>query len=755
MMSKSRTSLFVIGILIAMLAASLLTVLGLYLAGAIAVNPIELEFSVNAVEPKEYDGTPLRARNYAWNSGKLRDGHRLDVKILGEQLNSGSSESDLLIKVYDEEERDVTNKYLIKVNKAVLTVTQKPLTILLRPQQIPYSGSKIAIENYDVYKGINLAGSVESFEKGELIAGHKLVISFPDRFENVGDTFPAIEEWRDENFLIYDTTGNDVTANYLLQEGMLSGGPIEIVPRQLSVKALNVEKYYDGMPVEGKYELVSGTLAAGHFIGGVEFTDTFGQQASVIRAGESATVRVSAVTVYEQVGFDLVPLDEELQKNYILNHSSDLFGTHTVRKRPVTIRAKDLVKTYDGLPLNSILNGVPEYTDDLPESFRISEYSSVAETLTDAYDGIYTITGIKIVTDGSRSDVTDQFEITSLSAKAKIEPVRLYSAVRSYSHEYTGTEISIGADDAIGITLSETIDSFIGENNPVGVFRDRLELLKALYTAERQPFFRAVPDRLVKNAGVYNFTMESTEYANALFVKEGNVIVSFDRARFTVERANLGVEYYYENTAITQINKFYDGTEANLDYRNLLVNDSTNLTVSGADFRYVTNENTSDFRNHALVGNYSVAVSAIRIYDKTTASDVSENYVVAAPLLSVTIRAANLTAAATQPIVNYEVDRIPTANDEQAKLIGDLEEKLHSSIVFYGLAAGDAVSYDSVTGFQFSPYFDSANKRILFYVGFDNASVIFNSKGENVINCYSFSNEGEPVVTVYLSEKNA
>lgn len=757
-MSKSRTSLFVIGILIAMIAASLLTVLGLYLAGALATNPVELEFSVNAVAPKEYDGVPLRANGYSWDAGELKKGHTLSVKVLGEQLNSGSSESDLSVKVYDEKERDVTNEYSIKVNKTLLTVTRRPLSIFLEPQQIAYSGSEVPIENYKLFKDLGIVMITPDLEEGELIAGHRLVVSFPGRFENVGDTIPAVDEWQDENFIIYDNAGNDVTRNYQLEEGMTSSGTIEIVPRKLSVKALDVSKPFDGTPVQGKFELVEGTLAAGHYIGSVEYTDERGDKVSVVKVG-SARVKVGSITVCKQEGYGLVPLDEDLQKNYELNLSPSLYGVMSVTKRPVTVRALNMTKSYDGAPLASILaeNEAP-FKTDLPAGFRVDSYYSVLSSQTDVCDKNYSIESITVKeADATGAELTDQFEYSFIPAIAKITPVTVsLSLVRSgYSDNYTGAPITIYASYAFQ-NFDGNIEKSIEEGEIQSPCRDMLQSLQA-------SDFSIQCSQTVRDAGFYEFGAElREEVLAAKFNKKGNVIFEITSGLFEVNRVNLSIEYLGGSGAATdKIEKIYDGREVELDYRNLRVTDAEGLVVSSADFRYINESGEQDFNDHTTVNDYLVKISRIHVTKQTNTEegsvayeDVTANYNISDYSISVSIKKKNIYATAGQSYATRYVNSYPS-NSEGNQLAGELEESYRTSITFSGLSAGDSVSYDE-DSFTLSGSYDSRSRLITFYVEFERGSrVILNSQGVDVTNCYNLVNAEETVITVELVETGA
>lgn len=758
-MSKSRTSLFVIGILIAMIAASLLTVLGLYLAGALATNPIELEFTVNAVAPKEYDGVPLRAKGYTLDAGELKKGHTLSVKVLGEQLNSGSSESDLLVKVYDEKEHDVTNEYSIKVNKGLLTVVGRQLSIFLEPQQIAYSGSEVPITNYKIFKGNGILMITDDLEEGELIAGHRLVVSFPGRFENVGDTIPSVDDWQDENFIIYDNAGNDVTRNYQLEEGMLSGGPIEIVPRKLSIKALDVTKPFDGTPVQGKFELVEGTLAAGHYIGSVEYTDERNNKVSLDRVG-SARVKVGSITVCKQEGYGLIPLDEEAQKNYELNFSPSLYGTLSITKRLVTVRALNMTKAYDGDPLASILaeNEAP-FTTDLPAGFRVDSYRSILTEQRDVCNKNYSIESITVKENvAAGAELTDQFEYSFVPAIAEITPVtvRLALVRNGYSENYTGDSIQIYASNAFQ-NFSGSIERSIEEGEIKSPCSDKLLSLKESY-------FDILCSQTVKNAGSYEFGAElREEVLTENFNKKGNVIFEISAGLFEVNRASLSVEYRIaEGAEANKIVKTYDGREAELDYRNLRVTDVEGLIVSSADFRYINGAGEQDYNDHTTVNEYTVKISQIHVTKQAgmesgsvAYEDVTANYDIADYALGVSIQKKNIYVTSTQPYSTRYVDTYPS-NSAGNTLASDLEESYRSSIAFSGLAAGDSVNYGE-DSFTLSGSYDSRSHRIEFYVEFEFGSrVIFNSQGVDVTNCYYLVNaEDTAVITVELVETGA
>lgn len=745
---KSKTSLFVIGILIAMLAASLLTGLILFLTGSIATNGIELVFTMHAVEAKEYDGTPLRADGYDWDSGELKEGHHLEVWVLGSQTNRGTSESDLLVKAIDEEGRDVTDDYKIKVNKGELTVTKRTVTVLLRAQQIPYSGKEIELEKFDLYKGNGLAGPIANFEKEELPEGQKLVVSFPGKFENAGDKLPDISEWQYENFKVYDAAGNDVTYNYSMDCGLVGNGDIEIVPRRLKIKVSDAEKYFDGTPLVPQYEIISGSLAEGQFIGEVEYVDESGKQVSVIKSEDSTNVKVSKITVFTQDGFDLIPI-VNADKNYILEGGAEVFGKLTVNKRLVTVAAKDLVKEYDGYPLSDCIgSGEKPYVTDLPEGFTLTALTDFNFNIANVYDGSFEYESF-IVKDEFETVVTDQFKFAAKSGTAKITPIVIRSGLNALANQtYSGNEFVL-TQSALDNVLEQNIEAYIDSRAKLS--NTVQSGLRMLYT-DCENYFRTVSSEIVKNAGKYRYTVELIEEKSAQVFGNGNVIFEFSTAEFEVEKAAMTA--YYQgtstpnpdgtpnpDTAVNTVTKTYDGNEANLDFRNLVLS-GENCVATSAVFLY------TDPGSHAFARDqeYTVSVMDIHVFNTETLEDVTNNYSIPDFTVAVKINKRSVYVTVGQSFMSYEVDFEPTESDGEN--IGmELEMQFKASVSVQGLANGDYISYDDVN--VFSTYY-SDERKIIFTVL---VNTIYDSYGNDVTeNCYSIENTGD-LITVQIVVK--
>ncbi|MDE6410912.1 MAG: hypothetical protein K2L02_00040 [Clostridia bacterium] len=708
---KSRTSLFVIGILIAMIAASLLTVLVMFLTGVIAKEKPLLEFTVREVEAKEYDGEPLTTKNFRWESGftNLKEGHRVEGEVRGSQINAGTSQSDLRVYVYDENDRDVTDEYNIKVNNCDLTVIKRKISIAIDSQKIEYNGEAPVLGKYRIFDGYR--DFVTEYDEGEeLINGQKLVISFPGKFENVGDKLPPQDDWNvTKNFKIYDVAGNVVTNNYDIRFFLPNGGyNIEIVPRKIQVKALNTEKYYDGTPIEGKYE-VNGSLADKEFIGEVKFEDITTEQAfKPFASVKSTKVKITDIVIYRQEGFNLVPVDS---KNYDWGDADEI-ATVEVKKRPITVTAKDLVKVYDGKALSSLVaeDELPFTVTDLPKQFTLRGNLPVILENADVCDEAYKLQNITVL-DENEKNVTNQFSIDQRSGIARITPITIQVALGEKDPAtYTGNDITLSAT----AELTSAIESYIANIEAGAALSNELNKLIAKC--------KCAPSQ-VKNVGTYSYSASITE-------PNKNIIVNFSLGSITVKPQEITASYNAET-----VSKVYDGKEASsvLKSSNIVLN-KAELTVVEANFECLDDNATLCQNGQA----HSVQGTVVRIKN-LDGEDVTQNYKVQPFTVSVTITEKMIYASAGQSVVYHEVDSLESVDENE---IANLYK---TSIRFEGLAEGDVIEYSTLI----ISVSREGNDCIKISVA---PPTVINSSGTEVDDCYEFGTFGA-VITVYLRVK--
>ena len=318
-MSKFRTSILIVGMLVIIVAAALLTVFALCITGAVVTDKIELVYSVFDAE-KVYDGTPLVADGYELVSGELLKGHYAVVGFEGSRTDAGTSKSSISVKICDKNGYDVTSEYKIGINRGNLKVLPREIEVVLKDEEVTYNGTKVSFEDYTV-------------TDGELVAGHKIAGSQNAQLITVNDTLPA-----DLKPIVYDLVGNDVTKNYSVHFTM---GTIRVVPRTVKVKPVSVTKVYDGKQVSlGEVEIYEGSLAESQYFKNIEINHG---RTEVGASVCDVVTRITRIGIFQLIGSKEV----EVTENYDLDYLSET-GEVRIDKRPLTVTAKSRTWTYDG-----------------------------------------------------------------------------------------------------------------------------------------------------------------------------------------------------------------------------------------------------------------------------------------------------------------------------------------------------------------------------------------------------------------------
>lgn len=317
-MSKFKATILIIGILVMCAAASLITYLVLSFSGAIVTDPVELVFKV-ADNEKAFDGAPLRANAYELVSGELTEGHRAVVEYTGAQTEVGESKSGMTVKIFDENDFEVTKEYAIKVNGGHLTVEKCEVYIRLNEKEVLYNGEKVLFDDYTVTTGRLANGHRAGAAKKD--AG---IISVNDILTE-SEVAPAI----------YDENGKDVSENYDIHFRMES---VRVTARPLEIKPVSAEKVYDGeLFLSNSYLVTSGSLVSGHYAQ-VTYVNEEGEEAQFLDVGE-LEVFASAV-IYNERG-------EDVTENYALPSRSES-AMLKITPRNVVLTALSNSWEYDG-----------------------------------------------------------------------------------------------------------------------------------------------------------------------------------------------------------------------------------------------------------------------------------------------------------------------------------------------------------------------------------------------------------------------
>jgi len=209
--------------------------------GKLTISPLRISIRTPSAK-KPYDGTPLSAHKFTTISGNLCQGHRIEVISGAEQLTIGSCTNHLELRIYDKDDKDVTDQYELSVLSGLLEVTRIPLAITTESAEKEYDGTPLEKQGIRKISG--------SWLKGHLIE------------EREKTTFDGIGKVSNTSvFRIVDSERNDVSDLYDLD---VSYGTLTVKKRKIHIQTASAEKVYDGTPLSADYHVISGSLCEGH-----------------------------------------------------------------------------------------------------------------------------------------------------------------------------------------------------------------------------------------------------------------------------------------------------------------------------------------------------------------------------------------------------------------------------------------------------------------------------------------------------------
>ena len=355
MIKLSKLSIILGGISIGLISSSA-TFLSMFLTKAIDVSdPIAVTIKIDD-EEQQYDGTSLLPSSYSLNSGTLISGDKIVVTYSGGQVDVGTSKSDASVRIVDENDNDVTDKYKIRIEQGDLTITPRAISVAYKFSEFEYGGNIVDASQYDITSG--------SLAKGDIL---KTSINFVGK-QQIG----LVESDQiDLHTYVYNSLGQDVSSNYEIKDKV---GSINVVARKIRVEPTVFEKEYDGnnFVIGNNYRISEGSLVGGHTIKSCVCTNK-----SMSNVGDDYETMIELEIVDEE-GNDVTDC-------YSYNQN-ELFKI-TIKGEKHNIILPNLIKPYDGKSFEdelraNILAQIPknalEYTK-ITFSERISNFYKFEE----------------------------------------------------------------------------------------------------------------------------------------------------------------------------------------------------------------------------------------------------------------------------------------------------------------------------------------------------------------------------------------
>ena len=366
-----------------------------YQLGKLEITPKPITI-VSFDDAKVYDGTPLSNQNYDLIGGSLAAGQLINVTASAHITDVGVIDNVLNIEIRDASDIDVTNNYEISYQNGELEITLRPITVA-------------TVNDAKIYDGTPLSNQNHTITFGSLALGNRIVVIQSSHITDVGDAFNVF------NIDIMDNSNIDVSHNY---EISYQNGKLEITPRPITIKPIDVSKIYDGSPLTSVDALViSGNLVEGHSI-------------IITASGSQFNVGNSLNGILTSNVFDG---EIDVSGNYEITYAQ---GSLEVIKRPITIETVLDQKVYDGTPLSNLNFNVIEGSIVPNQTIHVVDFADITSV------GIIDNVLMVEIRDSEAADVTSNYEIDFVYGSLTVtkRPITLKTATDQ--KVYDGTPLS-------------------------------------------------------------------------------------------------------------------------------------------------------------------------------------------------------------------------------------------------------------------------------------------------------------------------
>ena len=289
---------------------------------------------------KFYDGTPLTCGDWQQIGGTLKDGHKLEVSVIGSETyaRANPTANIAVAKVVNSRGKDVTKQYSFEYQTGELNVKPAQIKILVGTADKPFDGTKLEYDSYEIVSGMKAENDT-------------FVVTVTGERTQVGQSpntavATAVNEY-----------GQDVSSNY---EFTYVDGALIVTPRSITIQSSGAKKTYDGTPLTcDQVEIIAGEIYIGHTIS-INVTGT------QTEAGISQNA--FGIEIVDQNGNDML-------YNYNITY---IYGELEVVPRPITIRTAIL---RDRLRRTAIPATVPATA--YSKTIMTQPYSSMSRAATD------------------------------------------------------------------------------------------------------------------------------------------------------------------------------------------------------------------------------------------------------------------------------------------------------------------------------------------------------------------------------------
>ncbi|MBO5262017.1 MAG: transglutaminase domain-containing protein [Clostridia bacterium] len=389
-----------------------------YRPGKLTVAQKSLKVASNSAT-KPFDGTPISCEAYRIVSGRLVNGHRLEVEFGMTRTDVGVSENIITVRVLDSANADVTANYALETINGSLTISGFPLTIMTESAEKVYDGTPLTSPAYQILSG-------------ELKDEDQMFVTV------IGSQTEAGESSNEVSVQILNKEGFDVTSRYDIAKvlGKLTVKQRAVVVRSESKTVTYGEAHSNGGVLEHKSYFVSDTLAPNHtarvdVMGRVEGIGTGDNSFNIEICDENGNVVTQNYEITREVGkLEILPVD-------IVITSHDAYLTY----KQFAQSGKDAL-TCDGYDtsVGSLMEGHTLCVN------ITGEQKTVGYSLNE-----FTVS----IIDEDGNNVDHLYTIKQIYGVLEIGPIELTLGSSGFTKEYDGKMLSMNKDSDWWIVRGE------------------------------------------------------------------------------------------------------------------------------------------------------------------------------------------------------------------------------------------------------------------------------------------------------------
>ena len=538
---------------------------------------------------KQYDSKPLTAHEVTVTGDGFVKDEGADYTFTGTQTVVGKSENAF---TYTRKSNTQKDDYVITKKYGTLEVTHRAegqeyaITVRANSGSKTYDGTPLAVTGMKIDGFDGLTFTVDGVDETFTLSGLWASEIGTDVIDST-----VVRIYGNEK--ITDSKGNDLSDSFNVRK---VDGRLDITPVEIELTANSDTKPYDGQPLTN-----SGyTITKGAFVGeeGLASVTVEGSQTLV---GTSDNV-ITGHTFKDNTWADNYNVKYAKGTLQVTNRDAE-------KKYQITVEANSGEKFYDGQKMT--VSGFKTLTFEVDgNTYTVSGLTANRSGTNVMDSGAVTVTGTPIVKDAGDNDVTDQFEVSTMSGILRIKPRKVEITSGSTKREYNGTplthpfatETPFNAERGEGFIEGEgVICTFTGMQTLVGTSDNEFtyalkEGTKAQnYTIRTEFGTLEVTERAKK----YEITVEANS-GSKLYDGKPMTVSGFKTLSFRVD----GRDYTVEGLTASH-------TATNCDESRTIVIQGTPI-VKDADGNIVTNE----FNVHLVNGDLSIIRRQINLRSK-------------------------------------------------------------------------------------------------------------------------------------------